>query len=270
MKTISILSLLLLASAATLFAASSPPSSGLVAWWGAEGNGNDSSGNGHDGMVESGVSYGPGVSGQAFNFSGSQTSRVYLPDNPAFQLTSLSIGAWVKLSQPNIVGAILMRGDNRTGLDPYVFTFGSSGQLLLAIEQSDTVYTELSSPNQLPLNQWVQVTATFDGGTGDMRIYVNGQLDCETFTAARPLLNLDPNYDPSSGIGNASGNLYNFPLLGSLDDVVLYSRALSPAEVASLAVPEPSSLSILCGTAAICLVSVRMLAPVTERRKLRG
>src|SRR5262249_49124388 len=45
-----------------------PPLTGLVAWWRAEGNGNDSSGNGHDGMFREGGSYTAGDFGQAFSF----------------------------------------------------------------------------------------------------------------------------------------------------------------------------------------------------------
>src|SRR5437764_1127405 len=47
-------------------------------------------------------------------------------------------------------------------------------------------------------------------------------------------LALNPARTPGVGIGNRQ-SLYDFPFLGDIDEVVLYSRVLSLAEVASLA-----------------------------------
>jgi hypothetical protein len=46
---------------------------------------------------------------------------------------------------------------------------------------------------------------------------------------------------PALGIGNTPYG-GGFPFIGLIDEVVLYSRALTPAEIASLSVP-PTSLS---------------------------
>ncbi|PWU17386.1 MAG: hypothetical protein C5B50_11410, partial [Verrucomicrobia bacterium] len=76
----------------------SPPSAGLVGWWRGNGDATDSSGNGHDGTIEGGMGFVAGVYGQGFE-SGSN-KRVYVPDSAAFQLSSLTIGAWANPNAP--------------------------------------------------------------------------------------------------------------------------------------------------------------------------
>src|SRR2546425_1070113 len=82
-----------------------------------------------------------------------------------------------------------------------------------------------------------------------MRVYINGVLVAEDFSSVRPFGALDPTRVPGIGIGNVQ-DLYDFPFLGAIDEVVLYNRALSPAEVASL-VPEPSSATLLFPSAGL-------------------
>src|ERR1041385_7418950 len=116
----------------------SPPLPGLVAWWRGNGDATDSSGNGHDGTLEGGMGFTAGVYGQAF--AAGSNKRAYVPDSPAFRLSSLTIGAWANpklrwlasLTGSSLtIGAwanpsqvaynFFFRGDNRTGLDPYAF-----------------------------------------------------------------------------------------------------------------------------------------------------
>jgi uncharacterized protein (TIGR03382 family) len=231
-----------------------PPTDGLVGWWRGEGNGVDSA-NGHNGIVGSGVNFVPGVYGQAFDFTvagaNAGTSRVFVPDNDAFKLTSsLTISAWINGPAQN--WAIMQRGDDRSGLDPFTLGFSvGAGLLDFQITGSETDYVNLDAP-PLPQNQWMQITATLDGSTGDMRIYANGNVVAETYTSVRPFADLIPAYNPSLTIGNAAGD-YNFPFVGQIDEVLLYSRALSPSEVAAL-VPEPSSLTLCVGAAAAAML----------------
>jgi len=67
-----------------------------------------------------------------------------------------------------------------------------------------------------------------------MRIYMDGVLLARTNTSVRPFLALDPSQVPGIGIGNVQ-DFYDFPFNGGIDEVVLYNRALSTAEVLTLA-----------------------------------
>jgi hypothetical protein len=63
---------------------------------------------------------------------------------------------------------------------------------------------------------------------------MDGNLVAQKSTTVTPRLQLDPRQLPGIGIGN-DPSAYDFPWFGDIEEVVLYSRALSAAEVASLA-----------------------------------
>jgi hypothetical protein len=217
----------------------SPPTNGLVGWWSGNGNATDSSGNGHNGTIQ-GEGFTPGLYGLAF--ASDSNKRVFVSDSAGFQITgSLTIAAWVNMSSPSYI--ILQRGDNRPGLDPFTLGGDGAGRMGIQIDDASDNGIYLSAP--MALNQWVQVTGTLDGSTGDLRVYLNGVLSAETTTTIRPFANLDPSQIPGIGIGNNPSSS-NFPFVGTIDEVLLYNRALSPTEVAGL-VPEPGTLSIALG-----------------------
>ena len=215
-----------------------PPQNGLVGWWSGNGDATDSSGNGHNGTIQ-GEGFTTGLYGQAFASDSNQ--RVFIPDSAGFQLTgSLTIAAWINMTSPSYI--ILQRGDERPGLDPWQLSGNGQGAMGINIEDaSDNAAYAYAT---IPLNQWVQVTGTLDASTGDLRFYIDGVLASELFTSIRPFANLDPTQNPGVGLGNNPQSDINFPFVGSIDEVLLYNRALSPEEVASL-VPEPGTASML-------------------------
>ena len=77
-----------------------PTPAGLISWWAAEGNANDSFGT-NNGTAVGGVSFTTGEVGQAFSFNGT-TAYVDVPDSPSLQLTNqITIEAWIKLVNAN-------------------------------------------------------------------------------------------------------------------------------------------------------------------------
>src|SRR5258706_1764805 len=209
---------------------SSPPTAGLVGWWRGDSNASDSAGN-HSGTLL-GMGFTTGVYNQAFA-AGDGNKRVLIPDDAAFQLTnSVTMAAWVKPSGYGQV--ILFRGDSRGGLDPYQIGLDTSSRFGLAIEDAVGGYADVWAPTALPYNQWTHVAATLEGTTGSLRVYINGALVAENFTLVRPFGALIPSADPGLSIGNVTPG-YDFPFRGGIDEVVLYSRALSADEMISLA-----------------------------------
>ena len=244
-KTLSLVLLFPVVLQAVQAAVYAPPTSGLVAWWRGEDNADDSA-NGHNGSLFDGVGFSSGAFDRAFVFAGN-ANKVFVPDSPDFQLTqSLTIGAWVYPTANS--WTILQRGDSRAGTDPYTLTATTSGNWDFHITTSLGITVGVSTP--MTLGRWQQVTATLDGATGDMKLYIDGTLAAQRQTDLRPFADLT-----ASGAGIGIGNIPSggeFPFIGKIDEVVLYSRAFTPQEVVLL-VPEPSAVSLIALGAGIVL-----------------
>jgi hypothetical protein len=206
-----------------------PLADGLVSWWRGEGNGNDSFGT-NNGTVINSVYFEPGLVGQCFHFVSGPDPRVLVPDNPSLQLTnSLTIECWAKY---NLGWWLLSRGDDRPGLDAYTFGFIPDGRLGFSISAIDGQSAFVHTPDPIATGIWLHLAATLDGSSGDMGIYINGELVAQTNTTIRPMGPLSgPN--PSLSIGNAPGTA-GFPFDGWIDEIALYSRALSQDEIQSI------------------------------------
>lgn len=90
---------------------------------------------------------------------------------------------------------------------------GTCGQLYGCIESGKVV-----------ANAWSLITGTFDGGTG--RLYINGVLAASD-TAA-------PGSGAAMPLVIGASYAYGYGWRGGIDDVRVYPRALTPAEVAAL------------------------------------
>jgi hypothetical protein len=202
----------------------------LIAWWRAEGDAKDSVGE-HDGTVAFGARYAEGINGQAFDFTRSAREhvrqRVSIPDNPAFELSeSMTLEAWIFPRRYG--GIVLIRGDDRGGLDNWHLDLIKQGYLSYSFNAADNRSAGVSAPIQL--GQWQHVVASFDRGA--INLHINGVLVAHTNTDLRPVAVLDPTNDPAIGIGNAGGTYNNMPFDGLIDEVRIYSRALSENEIA--------------------------------------
>jgi subtilisin-like proprotein convertase family protein len=213
---------------------STPPLSGMVGWWPGDGNANDIVA-GNNGVTQN-IGYTNGVVGQAFacdpeNYPYGTYTGVQIPDSPAYVLTNaLTIEGWIRPRGDGYI--IFWRGDNRPGLDPYVLSMQGNHDLLFYIEDELGNYDSVGT--NLDYNVWYHVAATWDGDTGIMKLYVNGQLADQKVTLLRPFGVLNAGESPGVGIGNLNDGGNNFPFQGDIDEISLYNRALSAAEVQSI------------------------------------
>ena len=125
-----------------------------------------------------------------------------------------------------------------SGAASITYTFGLYGGSFFWFEvKSQTGDAVLTFP--LTFNQWKHVTGTLDGATGEMRLYFDGVLVTNQITNVRAGYS-DPASQPAMAIGNTPyGGA--FPFIGLVDELVLYSRALSPSEVQGLAQIPPTA-----------------------------
>jgi hypothetical protein len=218
------------------------PSGVLGYWQFNESSGvsaSDSSGNGNTGTLTNGPTFVAGRdSGNALNFDG-VNDQVRITRNTGLEPAKVSLSAWIKLA-PGVTqqdwATIIKKTYDNDNSEPY----GTYSLQLSPAGQGNylTFHTghagggnELVSPSPIPTGQWVHVAATYDPGTGEKRLYVNGMLVASA-TLTAPLV-----YDTTS-----AGNLYigqdpgaGEAFRGAIDDVGVWGRALTAAEVQTLA-----------------------------------
>ena len=156
---------------------------------------------------------------------------IQISDQPAYVLTnSLTIEGWIR---PRGDGYnIFFRGDHRGGLDPYFLGMSSASNISLWITDESGNNARVGTP--ITYNVWTYVAATLDGTAGALKIYTNGVLAAQTVTSIRPFGALQPDQSPGIGIGNVNDGGNNFPFIGDIDEISLYNRALTAAEIQSI------------------------------------
>ncbi len=131
-----------------------------------------------------------------------------------------TFSVWVKDSNVN-AGAIVSQGDGTDYTAAYLIRYGGAGNTYFALGNGVSAAYAYFNP---PVNAWHHVVATVQGTA--MSLYLNGSLATSTtFSGSRQ--------SPTTPLhlGRRSDGYY---LTGYLDDVRIYSRALSANEVSSL------------------------------------
>jgi hypothetical protein len=112
----------------------------------------------------------------------------------------------------------------------FIYELGLSGDTLFARLNTAAAYTVRVTGIAIPAGRWVHVAMTFD--VKDLRLYADGRL-----VGASPFLQALPPELSSVVVGGAQqqDGTIGSRFAGRIDDVALYARALSAADVAALA-----------------------------------
>ena len=194
--------------------------SGLVGYWNFdEGSGTtaaDSSGNGNAGTII-GTTVVPGKIGSARAFN-SSSDMVTVPDNGVvLDPASITMSAWIYPTL-DLVGDIISKNGN----SGYRYR-RNTAKTATFYDRGGT--NAIGSNNTIPLGAWSMLTVT--GNASGLKIYINGILDSSNNSAYGPGDNADSLYIGVYGP-------YSEPFTGNLDDVRVYNRALSAAEILAL------------------------------------
>jgi concanavalin A-like lectin/glucanase superfamily protein len=182
------------------------------------------SGSGNEGTVSGATWSIGGKYGGALFFDG-VNDWATVADTPSLDLTNrMTIEAWVKPSALNDWMTVLMK--ERAGNLSYAL-YGRTDALHLnqpAGFANTGVDRIVRAGNPLPTGVWTHLAATYDGAT--FRLYVNGaQLDSIPLTESMVV---------GTGPLRLGGNgVWGEWFSGLIDDVRVYSRALSAAEIAT-------------------------------------
>ncbi|HEY9391138.1 MAG TPA: LamG domain-containing protein [Mycobacteriales bacterium] len=144
---------------------------------------------------------------------------------------NLTVAAWVRLDNRTATGvAVSQNGTDRSG-----FTLGydqSTDRWQFAVPgaDSDQATVDVARSDVAPdLGVWTHLAGVYDLGTGQASLYVNGTL---TGTASRAA-GWDASGTVQIGRAQASGAAADF-WAGGVDEVRVYDRALTTADVAAI------------------------------------
>ncbi len=207
------------------------PSGPISAFGFNEGSGStvaDSSLNDTPGQIQGASWTSSGKYGNALSFNGT-TNYVDLGNPTALKATgSMTWSAWVKATgTPWDDGQIVARSTDTAGWqlkttpDTGVRTFGIS-----VWGSGATTRTQRYSKTLLALNTWYYVAGVYNAAAKTLDIYVNGVLDNGTLRGTIPAAQAIPSIDPT--VGKRSNGLY---FIGTIDELRIYNRALSQAEI---------------------------------------
>ena len=216
------------------------PTSGLMGWWPLDGNANDISGNGYNGTVYgvTSVSDRNGNSNSAYSFDitstgwGSAKDRIVVTDdavaNAWYQANAFTISTWIKLDVKT--GSFANRPHTILGIWDGNGTAVIRHQISPSNLQSTTLSSTTAGSTTISNNDWVHVVTSWDGDT--LRHYHNGTAAGKSYLSYS--IPSSTNYaDITFGeLHMGNGHWYHF--VGSMDDMGVWDRALSPSEVEQL------------------------------------
>ena len=206
---------------------------GLIAYYPFNGNANDESGNGHDTTVSSPVLMTDrfDIADSAYLFDGvgdviKQSNATLMPRG----MSDFTVSLWANAT--NIAGDARVFLANEK-LDQFQFAIMGLSQNELQMYLGGSRLPVSTGALDWDLNQWYQVAATRLGD--QVSIYRNGELLVTTTNSSS--INVSDNESVLSlGSRRSTNNRTrsDHPWHGQLDDIRIYNRALSAAEVKAL------------------------------------
>jgi hypothetical protein len=197
-----------------------------------EGSGStaaDSSGNGNTAPLGSGTMFTAAAKQGPFavQFTGGSTSRLTAPDNLSLDIagTAFSLEAWVYATGCNSGYAVLLMKLNQYSL---ALHNTGSGCALTYADSVTFSYAAISDHGAVSLNTWHHVVVTLDGSA--LRFYVDGVQQGAALSRSGVLVTTTNAV--VLGAYDTAGS-YPLPNGSRLDEVVIWARTLSDADVAA-------------------------------------
>ncbi len=267
----------------------SPPPSGLVGWWSGDGTVNSLVGTNNGTLQGGATATGVGMVGQAFSFNGT-TAYVQVPDSSLLRSTNLTVEAWVMFTSLDSTGNstagqqyIVFKQNTRSSYFEgyYLGKERVSGKDIFAfgVSSSSGASVSVKSTSAITTGVWYHVAGV--RGSNFIQLYVNGQLIGQASVTFAQNYGNFPLYFGSSG-----ESYWDHKLAGLLDEVSLYSRALSAAEITavytagaagkckpggSLSITtQPQSQTVAVGSNVLFTVAASGAAPLNYQWQVNG
>jgi Concanavalin A-like lectin/glucanases superfamily len=215
----------------TATAATVPPS-GLVSWWQAEGNAVDALGQ-NNGTLGEVVNFVPGKVGQSFGFA--EQGYVQAGPSSSLQPAKVTAMAWVKhLGPPAADNYVLAQGANGCQAASYALYTDLHDNLVFYIFDGGTFWSSPDAGPGIWDGNWHLVAGTYDGQF--VRMYVDGVEAGSGTPVSLPIAYALPYQQFNIGAYRGSCELrFN----GDIDDVRIFNRALTAAEIQNIFTTAP-------------------------------
>jgi subtilase family serine protease len=206
--------------------------SGLLGWWRGEGTVGDDSGHNNTGIAQGGLSYGAGFVGYAFEMNGVDAD-VRIP-NSSGNLdvgagAGFTIDAWITAS--DTTGRPIVEWNNGSAFGVHLWAnFMGVGALFANVVDTTGVNHIFYTASGLLATRTPQhVALTYDKASGNATIYLSAAQ-----VAQQNIGSFTPQTSYDLYLGARLNCAPDCRWSGVLDEVSLYNRALTPAEVANI------------------------------------
>jgi len=199
----------------------------------------DVSGNRLDGILVHRPSLVPGVDGQAVALNG-MDQWIVVPESRALRMTgSMTISAWINSSAFPRNDAVILSNLGALGFQLDTTVDQGTRQIGFKLTDSRGRLMARYGRTRLSTNRWYHVAGVYDAASPSLSVYLDGRLDngCALGdVTTRQRISARDTY-----IGRRGQAGYGF--VGTIDDVRVYSRALTPSEIAAQVRPFAQKLS---------------------------
>jgi hypothetical protein len=214
----------------------------LVGYWGFEegegGDAADMSGTGNDGVINGNAEWKPGKAGTALVFVKAGEIYVEIADSETLGVSDqITMSAWIKPSEIYVGGEWQERNCIVAKKRAYYLDISETGSLacyMYNVQPQEWLVGETDLTGLA--NTWIHIAATYDGN--EQKLYVNGKLDASMKKSGAITVNND-----NLTIGWVDNNRY---FDGLIDEVQIWSRALTEDELAVFLSVEPKDKLATC------------------------
>ncbi len=219
------------------------PPDGLISWWTGDDTFNDLRGL-NNGVMQGSVTFTPGMVGQGFNFTGA--GWVNVADDPSLDLTGeLTLEFWFKYSSVGAFsGLVAKRTDDGGKESNYGVNVGPNAPFNFGLYYNDptvsgqgddggdfeAIRAPLPYPTPDVFHHFAGTYKQVDSTHIELTIYIDG-VNVRQATLLGNLANTLNNVPLTIGASNGTGHE---KFTGVIDEVSLYGRALSAAEIQAI------------------------------------
>ena len=190
----------------------------------------DASGTGNNGTLTNGALFAAGKNGNGLGLDGAN-DYVNLANPVSLRITgSMTVSAWINSSSFPLDDAVIVSKRQSSDAGYQLDTTVDTGPRTIGFKISNAGSNVARyGATTLSLNTWYHLAGVYDATNRTLNVYLNGQLDNGVLVGTIPAS--QPTSTQNVNIGRRPGIPNTFNFAGKIDDVRIYNRALTQAEI---------------------------------------